>query len=517
MASIFLELLTERWPVIAVGALTWLIFTIVQTLFSGATLSQIPIVGLEIGDEEKRRMAYLTSAKKLYTDGYLKFKDGIFRFTTSRTSPVVVAPPRFLGELQKLPDNVLSIGAAIDETMESKYTKIEAQLAIIPSTIKSALTPALVRLNPVIAAETKEAVDSELGRCQNWTELNINHKLLRIVAKVSGRIFIGPELCHSEDYLDAAINYTTDVVEAQQAVQMMKPWQRWLRAPFLPQVKKLNQRLVQADAFLRPVVNARRKAALQPGYEKPDDMLQWLMDSQAKFGQKDDKEYAKIQLILSFAAIHTTTLTATNAFYNLAAMPEVVAELREEVQAALDENNGTFTSSALQSMKKLDSFLKETLRFHPFSFASFQRKVLRQFTLSNGQVIPAGVTIEVPAYPVSFDPNIFPECDRFDPLRFYKLRQIARGANSTGTKAAEAAAQNQFVSVNQSSLTFGYGRHACPGRFFAANEIKMILSVALLGYDVKCAEGSEGRYTNLEFAHMSFPDSSKTLLFKSVA
>lgn len=107
------------------------------------------------------------------------------------------------------------------------------------------------------------------------------------------------------------------------------------------------------------------------------------------------------------------------------------------------------------------------------------------------------MTIEIPAVAVSSDSNVFPQADKFDPLRFYKLRTEAKDGGSV-----EKAANNQFVSVNQSSLTFGYGRHACPGRFFAANEIKMILAYALLQYDVKNAGDATERYPNMEFAHM---------------
>ena len=129
--------------------------------------------------------------------------------------------------------------------------------------------------------------------------------------------------------------------------------------------------------------------------------------------------------------------------------------------------------------------------------ASFQRKVLKSFTLSNGQVIPAGLIIEIPAVAFNSDPSIFPKAVEFDPLRFYKLRTQAKDEGSV-----EKAANNQFVSVNQSSLTFGYGRHACPGRFFAANEIKVILTHAILRYDVKLVDSETKRYPNMEFAHM---------------
>ena len=49
-------------------------------------------------------------------------------------------------------------------------------------------------------------------------------------------------------------------------------------------------------------------------------------------------------------------------------MPEIVPELREEIHDVLAESNGVFTGPALQKMKKLDSFLRETSRFDPPGF-----------------------------------------------------------------------------------------------------------------------------------------------------
>lgn len=104
--------------------------------------------------------------------------------------------------------------------------------------------------------------------------------------------------------------------------------------------------------------------------------------------------------------------------------------------------------------------------------------------------------IEIPVTAIHEDSDVFPNADKFDPMRFYKLRQQAKDDGE-----AEKAALHQFVSVNQSSLNFGYGRHACPGRFFAANEIKMILANAILLYDVRLIDATE-RYPHIEFAQM---------------
>ncbi|KAI0903427.1 hypothetical protein F4823DRAFT_635850 [Ustulina deusta] len=101
----------------------------------------------------------------------------------------------------------------------------------------------------------------ELPSCVDWASVNTHTKLLRIVAMVSGRIFIGAELCCNEKYLDSAINYTIEVVMAQRAVVQMRPWLRPFFASRLLEIKKLEQRKKTAYEFLRPVIEARQLAA----------------------------------------------------------------------------------------------------------------------------------------------------------------------------------------------------------------------------------------------------------------
>jgi gliotoxin biosynthesis cytochrome P450 monooxygenase len=62
---------------------------------------------------------------------------------------------------------------------------------------------------------------------------------------------------------------------------------------------------------------------------------------------------------------------------------------------------------------------------------------------------------------------------------------------------------HQFVTTSLESLNFGHGNHACPGRFFASNEIKVVLIELLrrwdfrLKGDVNCVGGEDKRPQNL--------------------
>lgn len=95
------------------------------------------------------------------------------------------------------------------------------------------------------------------------------------------------------------------------------------------------------------------------------------------------------------------------------------------------------------------------------------------------------------------DPDLIDSPEKFDALRWYRQR---REEELTGSDKASAGASSQLVSVTPSNLTFGYGRHACPGRFFAANEVKMIVGRAILDYDIAMVDGSRERFPNWSFA-----------------
>ncbi|OLN86218.1 Ent-kaurene oxidase 7 [Colletotrichum chlorophyti] len=506
--------ISQHWPAATAGFIFLAFAWLAQSWFKVDPLAHVPVAG-KGGPWARRKQFLQGKATQLYIDGYRQFKDSIFRITTSRKKDTICVPPKYLPDLKKLPDNVISFTKAIDESMQVKYTKIENDMPILIHAVRASLTPALPRLNASIADEVVEAMRLELPQSNDWVEVKINAKLLRIIAMVSGRVFIGSELCRDERYLDASINYTIDVMTAVHVIALVPSWLRPLVAPWLPTTKKLYKRIDEAEAVFRPLVAARKQASKDIDHNEPDDMLQWILNAQTKFGQLSDRELAMAQLGISFAAIHTTSMTTTNAFYWLAAKPDLIPMLREDVQQALLESGGNFTSSALQNMKKLDSFLKEVLRCSPLSASSFQRKVLQSFKLPNGQLIPEGMVLEVPAAGLNNDAEIFPDAETFDALRFYKLREAKEHAES-GTKAAEVVMQAQFVSVGTTHLTFGYGKHACPGRFFAVNEIKMIMANILTNYEMKLPEGVTERYENLSFGSSSVPDPNKTVMIRKL-
>lgn len=116
----------------------------------------------------------------------------------------------------------------------------------------------------------------------------------------------------------------------------------------------------------------------------------------------------------------------------------------------------------------------------------------KPITLKDGTRIPAGTFIEAPGMSLLHDAEHYADPDRFDPYRFYRPRtEDTRDPNEFKSRESY-----QYVSVTKENTAFGYGRHACPGRFFAANEIKLIMARILFDFDIRLPPGVQERYPN---------------------
>lgn len=141
---------------------------------------------------------------------------------------------------------------------------------------------------------------------------------------------------------------------------VLKPLARW----FSPDCKRVRQEFQQARDIIAPVLERRRalKAkAKDAGEPIPvfNDAIDWA-ESESN-GQPYDA--AVFQMLLSFAAIHTTSELTCEVLILLANEPELIAPLRQEMIEVLRVEG--WRKSALYQMKLLDSAIKEAQRIKP--------------------------------------------------------------------------------------------------------------------------------------------------------
>jgi cytochrome P450 len=104
-----------------------------------------------------------------------------------------------------------------------------------------------------------------------------------------------------------------------------------------------------------------------------------------------------------------------------------------------------------------------------------ERKVVRDTSLPDGTRLPRGTHIMVDSSDM-WSPEIHQNPDTYDGYRFLKRRRA-------GDRAS------QFVQSSREHNVFGGGRHICPGRFFASDELKLCLVHILLKYDLRLKDG----------------------------
>lgn len=303
--------------------------------------------------------------------------------------------------------------------------------------------------------------------------------------------------------MDTSINYAVHIFLALVKLQFFPAWLRPIGQYLVSDLGKLRQDTTNAKNMLIPIIEERLQGMEVPGYEKADDLIQWLLDALPEGEKRDYQSQAEFQLILSAASIHTTNNLLVDCMYDIAANTEVADELREEAISILENGtDGWSRKDSMAKLKKLDSFMKEVQRVSG-NVTSFIRKVRQPISLSDGTYLPAGTKLLAPQCGISQDERYFPNAQSFDAFRFFRMRQ----------RSDDDANRWQFTSISDTNMNFGAGKHACPGRFFASNEIKMILAYFLVNYDLKLKDG-ESRPKPMILMMSKTPDPNAEIMFR---
>lgn len=132
---------------------------------------------------------------------------------------------------------------------------------------------------------------------------------------------------------------------------------------FLPLCRRARAHIKEARRILTPIIEKRRQQRNRGEKVEFDDAIEWF-EREANGSHYDP---AISQLIMSVAAIHTTTDLVAQVLIDLANHPEMLQPLREEMIAVVGE--GGWKKASLYNLKVLDSVIKETQRVKPIGLS----------------------------------------------------------------------------------------------------------------------------------------------------
>ncbi|KIL65013.1 hypothetical protein M378DRAFT_77528, partial [Amanita muscaria Koide BX008] len=448
-------------------------------------------------------LRFFFNAPSMMQEGYSKYRGSIFKVPLFSKWMIMVSGLEMIEDIRSASDDYLSAAEAFRETLHSDLT-LGAEtfqnlyhLEVIKLPLTRNIGPGFADIKDEIVT----AFNDSISKYTEWTTVIAYPTMMDIVCRTSNRMFVGLPLCRNPDYLQLNKQLTIDLIKAARILNLFPSFLRPTVAWLLPDIHRGIER---GSKYLEPIFNDRLEQDARLGKdwpERPNDGISWLIEYSNPEQSKSQRIKCVVirMLLINFAAIHSTTMAFTHVLYDLATRPEYVQPMRDEVEAVIREEG--WSKSAIGRMRKLDSFIKESLRLSYLSLFVMRRKVMKDFTFSNGVTIPAGNTVAASAI-TNVDPEYYADATTFDGFRFEKMR------NGEGMEN-----KHQVISLDLNCILFGHGRHACPGRFFAANELKVMLAHVLLNYDVHMANGG-GRPANCVFGPDSMPDPTAQVMFR---
>ncbi|KAF4335429.1 cytochrome P450 monooxygenase monooxygenase (lovA) [Fusarium beomiforme] len=434
---------------------------------------------------------------------------------------MAVLPPADVETIRGLPESVVSIKKHHYDVFLGEYTYMGTKSDEFDSAMRNVLTRNTPAVLESFTEEVEYAISNTIGPCQDWTPVVARKAMCRVASLMSGRAFVGLPLSREPDWVEANVNYTADVSKAWMILKMIPQPIRFFVAPFLPQVRSLKQQRKNNEAKLAPLLAEKQSNSSTSAREKPvgGNLLDWFI-SQYKT-TPTVQELGRDQLLATFASIYNLSNALTYIVFDLAATSEEdVEEMRKELTEVLG-SDGVIDKNSLAKLKKLDSFAKESQRLCPPSLGKRRHPLTSCFTVltavvniprivtspeglktSTGDVLPPGTRMTIMSHFINHDPKVYPEPEKFDPFRFSRLREVP--GNET---------KYQHASTGLDNINFGHGIWACPGRFFASAQIKVLLAHLLMNYDVKLKKGME-KPGQIHYGLAILPDAQAEIMFK---
>uniref|UniRef100_P9WEH0 Cytochrome P450 monooxygenase fsoD n=1 Tax=Humicola fuscoatra TaxID=112175 RepID=FSOD_HUMFU len=478
----------------------------------------VPVVGVrdEMLSITRASLRQLTNGITTLLDGYSKHgqRNRPFVLYDPSAQPELLLPVQHIRWFSEQPDSKLSSHGVRQERHAVRYlhmgdqVELESTTRFIRYASNDRLNRHLENLQGLLHDEVRRSVDCVFGsqrqaQDDHWKEINLYGAMQDLVFPIMCRVFLGKELGESDEergrvltvfrrYLMAMGISTIFIGELPRLLKGVVA--RVVRIPlayYRSQTLRMLVPLVRSQLsrtkhdeddddergsdFIKHCANLSTKSTLSGTSSEagPDLIAEWIMMLAGSLG---------------FAGSSSTIIQATNLILDLVnTPPELLAlqQLRHEAERTLQDDSNWTQAASFRQQKLADSAIRESLRLHPILIKGLTKEVVTPNGLElpddENTTIPMGSWVGVPVLGIHQDERFYPQASEYRPFRFVEQAEAARTQAGGGSyeDAPEAAKPTTTY------LGFGYGRHACPGRWFAVLMLKMILSYVLLHYDVE--------------------------------
>ncbi|KID93254.1 Cytochrome P450, partial [Metarhizium majus ARSEF 297] len=337
-----------------------------------------------------------------------------------------------------------------------------------------------------------EAFEEFFPTSEDWIEFQPYQTLGKISTRIAAEVIVGPTFCGNQIWLNIAFNYTENLFRTIVVLRFFPSWTHSLIRFLLPSYWKGRKVLYMAKQLLGPriqeLLNQSDAGTWEPQDSNADDInvLCWL-SFMAKGRDRNPDTIAHVLVLVALGAVHTTLLRMVNVLYDVTtAGPNLLKELLDEIRSV--EDKGWTGAFSYDQLHRLDSVICESQRLSPPTILGMKRLFRESYTFQDGTHIPSGSYACMSIHAIENNNKHTPYPELFNGLRNFHARQEQQHFDNAGKISDKLFL---FSTPRRTAISFGYGKSACPGRFFASYVIKMVVVKMLTEYEFNFLPGTE--------------------------
>ncbi|RYC65201.1 hypothetical protein CHU98_g963 [Xylaria longipes] len=444
---------------------------------------------LAIVSKRFRAWIYLFNGPGLIQQGFNDSNGAPYEILAPDVRYVFVSSKEQVRELDQAPDTTLSLQAASKQMLQPVYTMhgfnwfdrrgtegvgfVRALRTLLTNNLPHIVPDLGIRIRSTFAeAHEKHALVDGVRHSPVYPTI------VKLVVMSNALSFFGKELGSNEEFLISALDYVEETLMCAEIVKLLPKSLASLLGGLI--ARRLTCQKAIYDALI-PIAMERceERERAKLGHPVPKH---WIMETAPRQKPWTPKRIVHELIAIWFGSVHALST-------DLCLHPEYAKPLRDEAERMYAE----FEKTA-QGLPLLDSFMKESARLTPVESMSMRRAATQPFTFADGTKLAVGDWACTPVRAIMQSAEYYPNPLGFNGFRFARPDDLT-STLEPGTKFDFIQPEpSKLVDVSQAWHVWGMGRMACPGRYYAAAVMKVIMSQIIMNYDCHLVNPSASRW-----------------------
>ncbi|KAI1775359.1 cytochrome P450 [Hypoxylon cercidicola] len=493
-----LESLHLSYKGLEVSAITIIGFLSLLVIVSGLGKANLLTGASEVFFKRLRAWKYLLRGPSIIQDGFDRANGEAYEVLAPDSRYVFVSSEKHIKELDSAPDTVLSLQAASKQMLQPVYTmhgfnwfdRRGTEGVGFVRALRTLLTSNLPQILPDLSTIIRtrfEELHAEHPIVNGAKHTPVYPSIVKLVVLSNAVSFFGKELAKDEEFMVSALEYIEETLICAEIVRLVPkilvPIVGGLIARRLTSHGKIYETLI-------PIAEQRclerDHAKLGRPVPKHADCIQWIMETAPRQKPWTPKRIVHELMAIWFGSVHALSTTITFAIQDLCLHPEYVAPLRDEAE----KQYADFERTA-EGLPLLDSFIKESARLTPVESMSTRRFATQPFAFADGTRVEVGDWACTPVRAIMQSEALYPSAQQFSGFRFVSPAYLEEAQVPAGPAQPSPS---KLVEVGNAWHVWGTGRMACPGRYYAAAVMKVIVAQVVLHYDCALVDPDATRW-----------------------